>query len=391
MSGFTGDGYKLADYGSMASDLVRVQAYADAMRRVITPESIVLEIGTGSGVFAMHACQLGAKRVYAIEVEDAIESARTSAAANGFADRIVFYHAASTQVTLPEHANVLISDLRGTLPLHNHHLETIADARARLLQPDAIQLPQTDTIYFAPVSAPESYQERVEPWKKNPFGLNMDAGRSVTINAFSAHRVKPEEIVLPAQVWAEIDYRRETALNYARMLTWTVDQPLTVDALQGWFEAQVFEDIRYRTSPDQPALAYNTAYFPLAHPVTLQAGETLSVFLRADNAGGLYTWSWTTRITGADQKERLSFQQSTFFANLGSGRAMRQRAPVYQPGLNRAGAVDAAILGWMAEGLTVGVLSQRLIEQFPDQFPTYGAALAKAGEMSVRYGDHPQE
>ncbi len=386
MSDFTRDGYKVADYGFMAGDLVRVQAYADAMRRVITPETVVLEIGTGSGLFAMHACQLGAKRVYAIEVEDAVEAARESAAANGFADRITFYHAASTQVTLPELADVLISDLRGTLPLHNHHLETIRDARARLLNPGALQLPQQDTIFFAPVYAPESYQDRVEPWKKNPFGLNMDAGRKTTINTYFTHRVKPEEIILPAQTWAEIDYCRDDApLNYAHTLTWTIDQPLVVDALQGWFEARIYDEIGYRTSPDQPRLAYNTAYFPLEQPVSVQAGETLSVFMRADNHGGLYTWSWKTRVIGADQRERISFQQSTFFASVGS---LRQRAPMYQPGLSRSGIIDGTILTWMNDGAAVAEIARRLMAQFPDVYPDTGAALAKAGNMSIRYGNH---
>ncbi len=205
MSGFHKDGYSVSSFGGMAADLPRIQAYSEALRRVITPESVVVEIGTGSGVMAMHACQLGARRVYAIEAEDAIETARVSAAQNGFADRIVFIHDVSTNVTLPEPGDVLFSDLRGILPLHNAHLETIIDARRRFLKPGGVQIPQRDTLYVAPVSAPDVYQDVVEPWTKNPFGLNMDAGRQWTINQRYRRRVQAEQIAFPPQVWAVLD------------------------------------------------------------------------------------------------------------------------------------------------------------------------------------------
>ncbi|MEZ5577324.1 MAG: hypothetical protein R3F44_17540 [Candidatus Competibacteraceae bacterium] len=46
----------------------------------------MLELG-----FFLLACQLGAGRVYAVEPDNAIEVARTSAAANVFSDRITFH------------------------------------------------------------------------------------------------------------------------------------------------------------------------------------------------------------------------------------------------------------------------------------------------------------
>ena len=73
--------YNLAGYGYMIEDRVRVDAYTQAMRQAIRPGSVVLEIGTGPGIFAVLACKLGAKRVYAIEPDDIIQLAREIAAA----------------------------------------------------------------------------------------------------------------------------------------------------------------------------------------------------------------------------------------------------------------------------------------------------------------------
>src|SRR6184192_1242910 len=59
--------YGLGAYGSMIADRVRVEAYAEALRKSVRKGSVVAEIGTGPGIFAVLACQLGASRVYAIE------------------------------------------------------------------------------------------------------------------------------------------------------------------------------------------------------------------------------------------------------------------------------------------------------------------------------------
>jgi len=42
-----------------------------------SPRLCVLEIGTGPGIFAVLACQLGASRVYAIEADPIIQVAAT--------------------------------------------------------------------------------------------------------------------------------------------------------------------------------------------------------------------------------------------------------------------------------------------------------------------------
>src|SRR5579864_6216059 len=109
--------YNLTDYGAMMFDQPRMQAYVSALERAVRPGSVVLDIGTGTGVFALLACRFGARKVYAIEPNDAIHVARRLAADNGCADRIEFVQDLSTRITLPEKADVIVSDLRGVLPL----------------------------------------------------------------------------------------------------------------------------------------------------------------------------------------------------------------------------------------------------------------------------------
>jgi protein arginine N-methyltransferase 1 len=120
----------LADYGAMVADRIRVEAYASALRATIRQGSIVIDLGTDAGIFGVLACRFGAKRVYAIEPAHIIQVAREVAAANGCADRIEFIQETSTRVTLPEPADVIVSDLRGVLPFFRTSIADLAGAHS---------------------------------------------------------------------------------------------------------------------------------------------------------------------------------------------------------------------------------------------------------------------
>ena len=168
--------YRMAWYGQMISNQARFSPYVNALRQAVTPDSVVLDIGTGTGIFALLACQFGARRVYAVEPANAIHLARKMANTNGYADRIVFLQALSTQLTLPEPADIIVSDLRGAFPLFHNHIPTIIDARQRLLAPDGILIPQRDTLWAAVVCVPEFYQELTSAWQENVYDLDLQAG-----------------------------------------------------------------------------------------------------------------------------------------------------------------------------------------------------------------------
>src|SRR5215469_14054221 len=174
--------YSLNAYGSMIADRVRVEAYAEALRKTIRKGSVVVEIGTGPGIFAVLACQLGASRVYAIEPGEIIQVAREVAVANGYADKIEFFEQLSDRVNLPTRADVMLSDLRGVLPFFQRHIPTIVDARKRFLVPGGSMIPRKDTVWAGVVEVPKAYGEIVEAWDKNPFNQDLAPARMLAVN-----------------------------------------------------------------------------------------------------------------------------------------------------------------------------------------------------------------
>src|SRR6185369_4280229 len=122
--------FSLAVFASMIADRARMDAHAEALRRVVTPSSIVVDIGAGTGIMSLLACQAGARHVYAIEPSGAVQILVQAARDNGYADRVTVLQRLSKDVTLPERADVIVSDLRGVLPPHRTHFADIVDARS---------------------------------------------------------------------------------------------------------------------------------------------------------------------------------------------------------------------------------------------------------------------
>src|SRR6185295_942302 len=141
------------------------------------------------------ACRAGARRVYAVEPSGAVQILLDAARDNGFADRVVVLQRRSTEVQLPERADVIVSDLRGVLPPWGTHFADIVDARERLLADGGRLLPESDTMWLAVVSAGDDFEERRRVWQSRPYGLDLRAAQRFVDNTAHKHRARPPEVL----------------------------------------------------------------------------------------------------------------------------------------------------------------------------------------------------
>lgn len=144
----------------MLNDRTRTEAFLRAIRATVRPHDVVLDIGTGTGILAIAAAQAGARRVYAMEMTGLADLADAMFRQNDPAGRITLLRGRSQDLELPEKATVLVSEIIGNDPLGEGVLETFADARQRLLMPDARIIPQAVTISVVPVRLPADLLDR---------------------------------------------------------------------------------------------------------------------------------------------------------------------------------------------------------------------------------------
>ena len=305
-----------------------MDAYTRALRRVVRPGSVVLDIGTGTGIFAILACRLGARKVYALEPSSVIEVGRAIAAANGFSKEVEFIQARSSEITLPVRADVIISDLRGVLPLFQSHIPDIVDARSRLLAPGGHLIPRSDALWAAVVEVPELYGSLTSVWENNDYGLDMEAARLIAVNSWCKAFVEPGQLMVEPQLWCTLNYMAVESPRVDAELNWTVNREGMAHGLALWFDAVLAEGVTFSNAPGQPRLLYGNAFFPLARPVALSLGDTVSVSLRAQPVGPDYVWVWETSVRerGPSGNIKAGFKQSTFYGELLSPAQLRERA-----------------------------------------------------------------
>src|SRR5262249_4184509 len=153
------------------------------------------------------------------------------ALANEMAQRIEFIQSLSTDVTLPERVDMIVSDLRGVLPLYQHHIPAILDARERLLAPCGVLIPQRDVLWAGVAEATEVYSQCVSPWEERPYGLDMDAARRMTVNTWSKARLQPAQLLVTPQCWATLDYTTVTNPDLSAEIVWMVARAGTAHGL----------------------------------------------------------------------------------------------------------------------------------------------------------------
>ena len=178
----------------MLDDRGRTNGFCHALRTIVKPEDVVVDIGTGTGVLATCAALAGARKVYAVESSGIAEVAARVFAANGVTDRVSLMRERSTSLTLPERASVLVTETIGNDPLDEQMLEIVADAKKRLLTPDARIIPSAIEIWGIAVDIPRTVLERHVFTKRKVEGYCKEYG--IDFSPLEEHRLSCSEPIM---------------------------------------------------------------------------------------------------------------------------------------------------------------------------------------------------
>lgn len=329
--------YSVLDFGHMAACGARMDAYARAIARTVKPNSVVLDIGAGTGILSLLAARAGARKVHAVDPNPAIWLLPELAAENGLADRIEIHPISSFDLELAERADVVVSDLRGSLPFHGDHLAVLRDAKTRLLAEGGVLIPARDRLYVALVEAQElaaTLTRGVEGFAHYGFRASAVAN-SIANSPSSDWRVelRANDLLSTAEEWTMVDYGTAAGGAEGNVELATRRCGLA-RGLAVWFKASIHGDLGFETAPGT-SLVYSRYFFPLLRPVALEEGDVARVLLRVDERGE--RWAWETRILNARGEEKASFRQSTFFGTPTSPDALLRASTSFTPATSAKG------------------------------------------------------
>jgi SAM-dependent methyltransferase len=303
----------------------RLPRFRRAIAETVKPGDTVLDLGTGSGILAFFACRAGARRVYAVDVDLAVELARLLAAENGFGDRIVVLAGPSRRIELPERVDVIVSDTFDTCGLQSGGLRSFIDARDRLLKPGGALVPASLEFFLAPVELADVYRHEIDCWLPRRQGLDLSAVRKLAINNRHSVHVPPRFLLAKPESVARVDFRQVESVMLQGEVRMTARRSGTLHGLCGWFAATLSDGVELGNRPGASTTNYAQAFFPLSRPVPMKKGHRLKASLTSHDS---IHWRWQVEVeerTRAGRKT-VRFDHSTFFGSLTPAQLLHEKA-----------------------------------------------------------------
>ena len=351
----------------MALDRVRNDAYAAALRQVVGPETVVLDLGAGTGVHGLMAARMGAKRVYLVEPEDIISVAEEIAQANGLRDRVRCIQGRIEDVSLPERVDVIVSVLTGNFLVTEDLLQTLFYARDRVLESGGVLIPSAATMEAAPVSAAALHSESIAAWSVSQHGVDLGAARPYAGNTvfYRSDELRDVPMLAEPQVIHTVDFHRDGYDPVKVEATYEIATTGTCHGWVGWCSMKL-GDRWLSTSPHASSVHWSQAFLPLDPPVTVTRGERVVFTLSRAPHGD---WTWGMRSESGKRRH------STLLSMPIAARTLRQAALDYIPTLNVDGRAQRFVLSMCDGTRPVLAVAQALQHEFPGRFPVHDDAV----------------
>ncbi len=363
----------------LVADRAVQEAFRRAIQRVVFPGAVVLDLGTGTGVHALFACEAGASRVYAVDCEGIIEVARAIARLNGAADRIVFIQTRVEEVELPEPVDVIVA---------HHGLENLLAlvpvAARRFLRPGGQVIPVRAELFAVPVETPDAYERFVGGWKPR-YGIDFTPARQTAMNTVYPWSGRPEDFLGTGASLGvvRIDQAGERLEANVRL---PIERTGEIHGVGTWMIETLAEGETFSTAPPTSLSrdVWQDYFFPVAEPVAVRAGDVVRFAVETGAGGWGQLWRWRIWV----ERDGAVVARSSHWWHAGgllSLAELRRYAPERVAHLTPHGEVARFVLQRLNGQTTLREVEAAVVQQFGDRFDSAEDAAAFVSRLVARY------
>ncbi len=246
----------------MVSDASRVGPLKEAIQRTCKGKR-VLESGAGSAILSILAAKAGAKKVYAIEIDqDIARHARKNIRKSGYEDIITLIVADVKSITLAdidhEKIDVVIAENLSTWQVTEPQIQIMNHIRSALAQADFIPIPQ-------------------KIFNNIELGLAQYTFEGVEIRThfFEFSGVRKCVVLSKKKLFVEVDLTQKNKTAYAQTIEWVAQKSGTLNCVRLTSPLQVFEDVLFDSSDSlMPPIVV-----PFSSDISVEKGEVVSVMI----------------------------------------------------------------------------------------------------------------
>ncbi|TNF29394.1 MAG: methyltransferase domain-containing protein [Deltaproteobacteria bacterium] len=280
----------------MIGDPHRVDAYERALRALVAPGDVVLDVGAGTGLLSLLAARRGA-RVHAVESMPIAGVIERLANDNGLAASLAIHRIDVRELVLDGPVDVVVSDFMGRFVADDFMLEAMR-AALRWLKPGGHVIPEAIDLRLAPVEL--HHLPALDVFEAPIAGLDLSALAAVARSSTYPIVLDPAAVLAPDASHAVVRPGDGLAA-FAGAHVFTVTRAGRLRGLAGWFEARLAPGVVLATGPGVES-HWDQLLFPL--PATrVEAGDVVAVRLWIDDAdpdAWLWRWEGEIRRAGAE-------------------------------------------------------------------------------------------
>ncbi len=270
----------------LVQDSARNAVYRQALEQSVTPESIVFEIGTGTGILAMMAARAGAKHVYSCEMYPLVAAAaRENIANNGLTEQITVIEKSSYDVKLgddlPQAPHIMVAEIVDNSLLGEHVLPIMHDAWARLFDENTQVLPGIITAKGALVGGDywckHSRMGTVDGFDLSAFNAYAPTQSNLSVNGQTlSHALSVTETLISFDFRAQQEYPKTE-----HTIAFKASQTGQVDGVLRWMELDFGNNIHFDNCPPKTSAWLPTIHF-FPQPVMVKSGDHIKVLVSHD-------------------------------------------------------------------------------------------------------------
>lgn len=275
---------------SMAMDETRNKVYLAALKKVITPDSVVLDLGAGLGPFGLLAAKLGAKKVYLVEPQPLIRTVNNVIKDNGLQDCVECIQGNIEDIELPEKVDVITSCFTGNFLLSEDLLPSLFYARDRYLKPGGCLIPDSGRMMAAPICAPKAYKQQISRLSKPHLGIDYSYYRKFVVNRVIPQRsFKSKHFLAKPKSIMTLDFTTATKAECSKTLGYDIDTSSDCHGFLGWFDITLGGQV-LSSAPDAPAIHWSPLWFLADPPIPVETSEQLFISIKKQSQKA---WDWT--------------------------------------------------------------------------------------------------
>lgn len=269
----------------MLNDKERNSAFERALAKAVTNGSIVLDIGSGSGLLAMMSARAGARQTISCEMITPIaELARETVVRNNYGDRVTILDKKSTEmrvgIDMQSKADLLVTETVDCGLLGEGVIPSIAHARANLLTDDAQIIPRSASVIGMVV---ESEALRSLNQAETAAGFDVSPiNRYATAGYFPVRLGAFDYVALtdPFEAFS-FDFARGVITPKTERIDVLVKRSGSCHAIVFWFEMRLDEEISLSNHPGS-ATHWEQALQTFETVFRVRTGEVLPVIAEHD-------------------------------------------------------------------------------------------------------------